>query len=433
MAALANDSYSAASGNSIVAGRSVAPSIAGSVWTPARDASGNVAVGNWLGLPLNTWLDVAGQSVNNVVETPHLLSNWGSDSATSIAAAWCGAAWDYVNQRMYIMGGGHGDGSCCEMGIYMLDAAKLQFTRVRDRDPIEQAGGWNYTAGAYQAGEQWNGGNAPLLNGNPGSMHTYWGVVWIPPEVMGNTNGGMYYPGLAKAVWNFDTHAWTTTHWFSPLHDGAVDWSNCASFVDGSAIYGPRANWAHFKFDLTQTESTDASATSFGALTLQYSTADKQSNAGSAAWGLMRERRETFSFSAGGSRVRVRYGAALDASATNWSSYSDNITLTSSDGSHADFNGTTLTDSANLCAAGSGYDHATQTLYLMGNTVGGQLYKITGLSTNTWNVEKVAGTGALRTAAQGAYGRVRMATFSGKLFLLRVSGTTHPLQVMRIT
>jgi hypothetical protein len=433
MATPIGDSYTCASGGRIAAGSFSGPNIIGSVWTPNRDVAGNVISGNWLGLPLNTWLDVAGQSVNNVVQVPHLLNLWGTDSASSIAGAWGGAAWDYVNQRMYVIGGGHGDGSSCEMGIYMLDAAKLQFTRVRDRDPIEQAAGWSDAAGSLQAGEQWYGGNAPLLNGNPGSMHTYWGVVWIPPEVMGNTNGGMFYPGLAKAVWNFDTHVWTTTHWFTPLHVGSMDWSNCAAFVDGTSVYGPHGNWYHWQFDLTQTEATDASATSFGKLYTMRASADKQSNAGSAAWGLLRERRETFSFSAGGSRVRVRYGAALDANATDWAAYSDNITLTSSDGSHTDFNGTTLADSANLCAAGSGYDHATQTLHLMGNTVGGQLYKITGLSTNTWNVEKVAGTGALRTAPQGAYGRVRMATFAGKKFLLRVSGTTHPLQVMRIS
>lgn len=84
------ESYVIASGEPLGAGRFIAPSISGGIWTPDRDAAGNVLRGNWDGLPLNTWLTVDGQVLNDVIETPHYINAYGSDGSAHIIGAWSG-------------------------------------------------------------------------------------------------------------------------------------------------------------------------------------------------------------------------------------------------------------------------------------------------------------------------------------------------------
>lgn len=410
----------------------VAPAIAGSVWTPARDVAGNVLAGNWVGLPLNTWFDVAGPVLNDVIETPHYTKYGGGDSSYSIISAWCGAAWDYASQKMFISGGGHTDSSACETGIYQLDAATLALSRIRNRDPMSVVQNWNASTLALVPSDTYQMPPTPLTNGVPGAVHTYHGLLWIPPATMGNVHGGIFYPGAAKAVYNIDTGNYSVCNWFDPTHD-PMTWYDCASFIDGSALYGPVSYWSHWKFDLTQTQATDWSASSFGSFNRQAISSSKQSTVGSSTWGWLRERRESFSFSAA-VKTRVRYGQALDAAAIDWTAYIDDITLTSADGSHADFNATNFAMNATLCAPGVVYDHAAQTIYILPNATDLPAYRITGLAGNTWTIEKMAdSTKALRNNVNGTYGRVRMAMLGGKKVLLRVSSTTAPVQVMRIS
>ncbi len=426
------ESYSCASGGLIAAGRYVAPNISGVTWTPVRDGSGNVLAGNWIGLPLNSWVEAAGQVLNDVIQTPHYTNSSSGDSASGIINAWGGMAWDYTNQIGYITGGGHGDSSACETGIYAINAAKMQFSRVRDRDPMSQLQCWNSTTHAFQAAELWTAGyNSPLVNGVPGSTHTYHGLIWIPPSVLGNTKGGVLPFGTANSIYNLDTGAWTTTNWFSPeaLY---FDLSNCAAFIDGSKVYGPHSSWYHWRYDLTQTQETSWHAASFGKFETTQINSSVNINVGGAIWGQLRERREEFSFSSAGFH-RVKYGQAIDSSATDWSAYGETITLTSTDGSHADFTNAALADDALMAASGVVYDHATQTIYIQPNNTGSQLYKLTGLSGTTWTTEKIAGTGCTRAPVRCTYGRLRLATLGGKKVLLRITNKDHPVQVMRIS
>jgi len=421
---------------------SAAPALnlVGTNWTPNRDASHNVLASDWAALPLNTWVAVVGETLSGVIETPHYLGGFG-DSANSITGAWNGAAWDYINQRMYIAGGGHSDSSACETGIYMVDAATAKFSRVRDRDPMSVVQGWDGNAHALVPAEKWTGFNVPLQNGNPSAVHTFNGLVWVPPEVLGNTNGGLFYPGEAKAVWNFDTHAWTATHWFN-ADSTSYSSANVCAYIDGSKIYGPRGAWYHWRFDLTQTEITQWGASSFGEQNLNIANQDiGMFDTSGAIWNWMRERREEFCIISSTARTRTKYGLALDAGATNWTPYSDAITLTSSDGSHAyfgddnnyDLNPADPQPDESLAQPGMAYDHATETLYIQANKPGDFLYKITGLSGSTWTVQRISGTGALYWSKHGNYGRMRLATLGGKKILLRVTHRDDPLQVMRIS
>lgn len=424
------ESYSCASGGVIYAGRFSAPGITNYVWTPARDGNGNVISSDWAGLPLNTWLDVAGGVLNDVIQTPHLLTAAGADGAGAIVAAWGGAAWDAANNRMYLSGGGHGDSHCCETGIYMVDTASLKFSRVADRQPVSQQQGWNGTA--FVDTNSQAPYSIPLKNGVPSSWHTYNGNVFIPPSVMGNTNGGVFTMGSARSTYNLDTHTYSTTHWNTPEHD-SLDWSNQAAFLDGHVIYAPLNSWFHQRFDLSQSEVTDWSATSSGKWLSGITSNVIISSNEQATWGVLSERREEVCFRYGGSRVRLRYGQAIDANATDWTPYFDTITLTSSDGSHLDFNDTNQDANAKLGQPGFCYDHVTGALYLVSSTAGGEVYKLTGIASNTWNVEKMVGTGVRRVSYKGAYGRTRLATVAGKKVLIRVATTTTPIEVMRIS
>lgn len=429
----APETYAIASGEPLGAGRFVAPSIAGSVWTPDRDGAGQVLRGNWLGLPTMQWLAVGTQVLNDVIQTPHYNGN-GYDGASGIIMVWNGAAYDYVNKRLYMAGGGHGGTSACETGIYQLDIPSLTLSRIRDREPLTTLQTYNYTNDVMDVGvdhyEPWND---PLTNGAPGATHTYNGILWVPPEVLGNDNGGVFYLGRAKAIWNLDTHEWTTTHWHKPTRSGVeVDWSNSTAFLDGNAIYGVGygGNY-HYKFDLTQTQATDWSATSYGLLTTQWIYASTGVVNGTWCW--LRERRESVSWNGNATAHRVRYGQALDANASTWSSYIDTVTLTSADGSHSDFSSANMTGDSPLGAPGFAYDADTATLYVQGSYAGNLLYKITGLDGNTWTVEKLNGTGALTRSINGTYGRMRLVDMAGHKFLVRIASTTMPIEVMRLT
>lgn len=432
MATPVGDSHQVASGSVIAAGRHVAPVIVGSVWMPTRDGIGNVISTDWTGLPLNTWLDVAGATMESVIETPHYTAISGGDSSHAIIDAWGGAGWDATTNRMYLNGGGHGDSSQCETGIYVLDALKLSFGRVSDRQPLSQNQSWDSASQTFNDSITYPPCSIPLKNGVPSSWHTYNGVVFVPPAVMGNSNGGIYIQGSARSVYDLDSHTYSITHWNSPNHD-ALDWSNQAAFIDGSTIYAPLNAWYHHRFDLSQTEATDWNANSKGKWLSGRLGNTIISTSENAIWGTFPERREEVSVLPSGVVTRLRYGQAIDSASAVWDAYFDTITLTSSDGSHSEFNSTNLSVNGKLGQAGFCYDHPTQTLYLVPAIAGSEIYKISGIAGATWTVQKLVVSGSMRPSYKGLYGRCRIANISGKKVLVRVSSTTAPIQVMRLS
>lgn len=419
----------------IAAGRHVAPVIVGSTWTPTFDNNGDVTTGNWRGLPINSWVFANIPTMASVLESPAYAGPSGEDA---IMDGWSGAAWDYVRQTMLISGGGHTDSSACETGIYAFDVAKMQFSRIKDRNPLSDLRSWNYATQSIDSAEDHHYAyNVPLADGTPGAHHTYNGLLWIPPSVIGNVKGGFLYSGAAKAVLNLDTLVWTTCH-YNDIGTDLNTFGDLTALIDGDTVYSQDSSFYHRTFKLNSTQATTYSPTSYGTLTyraIPHSTATD----GGGMWAWLRERREEVSFAQGGTLSRMRYGQAIDAAATNWSAYQDVITLTSTDGSHADFSASNLSQNPEValegifCSNSGVYDHATQTLYIQGNKAGSSLYKLTGLSGNTWTTEKMAGTAALATCIRGTHNRMRLANLGGKRVLIRLSSVRGMPQVMRIS
>jgi hypothetical protein len=126
-------------------------------------------------------------------------------------------------------------------------------------------------------------------------------------------------------------------------------------------------------------------------------------------------------------KVRVRLGAALAANVPDGgdvAAYRDNITITSSDGSHLVFDdaerckdlfaaGFVVGVSADLQSPGHWYDPVQDCVYIWPNHAGRQVIKLTGLNTNTLTSQFIAGTGSLQACVgltngqgTGSYGKV---------------------------
>jgi hypothetical protein len=417
----------------------------GLVWTPGRDSMGNILPSDLNQLQPFVWYNVggAGSILNSVIETPHYPKprSPGTDGSSGIVTAWGGAAWDHVSQTMYISGGGHGDTHECDTGVYALKATTLSFERVVNRQfrwyDLENSTPGNPRFGDDPAFGGW-AMNLPLKNGVPSSFHTYDGLVWIPPQTMqlvlgkSNAKGGLFYPGTCRAVINLDDQSYSNPH-FLPT----PDFSYQIAMLDGSIVFGPRASFNFYRFDLAQREVSDWPGTtvlSQGKF-LSGATSSKEFTYNYKCFCWMRERREAVSFAGDQRATRLRYGAAIDSGSLEWTSFHEAITLTSANGSdHLDFSAANLQDIGTnlLCAAGAHYDHAGGSIWVQANTVGGSLYQVSGLDGTTWSVRKIGGSEAPTVCGQGTFGRFRIATIGTTKLALRVADTTNPLQVMRL-
>lgn len=423
--------------------------LVGNAWTPNRNTDLTILDTDWEQLPLNQYVYVEAPTLlaSGAIETPHYTAANSSDSALGIINTWSGAAWNANAQEMFISGGGHLATSSCETGIYRLKANTLLFDRAKDREPQSENGSWNYAyPPVFTPGENWQ--SVILKNSQHGAIHTYWGIVWVPPEVMAvirgdnlNVSGGIFLTNIIRYVYDLDTREYVGVPSWRPAAGQEIDISDSTAFIDGSNFYGCHHSFDIWKWAAAGTQSTYWSPASTGVFTKTYRSWDLIVSSHSV-WGWLPERREVFGFYGSNSNGlltfrRGRYGQAIDAAASNWGLYVNSITLTSSDGSHLDFNRDNLqsdtTPGGYLYGAASIYDHSTETLYIQGVTVGSLMYKVTGIATNTWTTEYVAGTGALEWSNNGVFGRMRMATLGGKKVMIRVSAVNTRTQVMRIS
>lgn len=427
---------------------SAAPDIVGNLWKPARHPDNTIIANNWKQLPLNRYVYVDAPPLLSAVETPYYTARSGAPSWTGIINTWNGAAWNPKAQEMFITGGGHFATSSCETGIYRLKADTLLFDRVKNRDPQSENGTWTISNGklVFTPGETY--GSVVLKSSQHGAIHTYHGIVWVPPELMAiirgdqlNVSGGIFLTNIIRYVYDLDAKAYVGMPNWRKSPDSDIDISDSAAFIDGTAIYGPHHSFDIWKWELTGTQNTNWSPKSTGVFTITHRSWGHIVSSHSV-WGWLPERRECFGFYGSNkanqlSYQRARYGQAIDQKAASWLPYVDNIRLTSTDGSHLDFSKDNLssdnTPAGNLYGAGSVYDHETGTLHIQGSNAGAPLYKVTGLDGNAWTTQKIAGAEALAYSQNGVFGRLRLATLGGRKIIIRVSGVDHRTQVMRIS
>ncbi len=138
MASVVNNNYTLPSGQTTLYLGTTVNEVVGGVWTPTR-IGGVITSASWAGLPLNTWVEVAGTNLMGI--RSELLAggyditsadyNYGSGKNVVLTMnAWVGAAVDPVNGKAYIpCGGGHQDGSF--NGVWGVDLNKMSVELVK--------------------------------------------------------------------------------------------------------------------------------------------------------------------------------------------------------------------------------------------------------------------------------------------------------------
>ncbi len=420
-------------------------SSSGGAWTPNRAAGGEVLLSDFPQLPANTWVTVAG-SLNKLtdIQPPTSYPNsGGSNGFPGITRAWGGAGWDSSNLRMLINGGGHGDSSSAETGVYGVNAKTMQVETIVARTDYANRATISSGTTLVQGEGFPPGTNYPTLDGRPGSQHTYYGLVWLSASVMSGlglgspTNGGLFIPGSARAVVNLDSGAYTKVWWKTSAPDNSYQ-----TFVRyGNRLIWPRNSFQFQRWDMSLTETTDWATSgqdpapgvpSFGqALSVTTSSGNFIYN--NRTFCDLAERGEMISFAS--SHQRVRYGAAETAAASDWTSYQDTLTLSGADAGDLNTAGNYTDSGTNLLnGAGASYLHSSGEVFVFPNTSGNQVYRITGLASGaTGTVTKLgAGSALLTTSTNGTFGRARVFEHAGCKLALRVSDTANPIEVMRI-
>ncbi len=410
-------------------------------WTPNRNRTGDVVQSDFAQLPLGQWLTVAGtlNRLREVEELPSYPNRNGSSGFPSIIDAWGGAAWNSENLSVLISGGGHSDASAAETGIFAVDAKTMRVRRLVSRQPLDAALRLNDTK--LEPGEGFPSGyNVPLKTGVPGTNHTYEGLVWVPPNRMAllgfdaPREGGLFYSGSAKALVNLDNGKYSKLHWRQRFFDNsyltATLWKN--------TILTPYSSFFMGRFDLMGSELTDWQSSgfdltptvpSFGA-DVAPASFSRDFVYGARIFCDLPERGEMVSLAA--ASTRIRYGAAQEAATPTWDTYVDAVTL--SGPGAADFTAANLEDSGEslLSQGGAHYLHSRQEMYVAPNSKGADLYRITGLDTDTWTVAKLTNTGLLTSSQRGTYGRFVVFEYSGAVIGLRVSSVDNPIEVIRL-
>lgn len=184
MATAANDSYTAASGATVYAGRNAAlpswrASMVARTWkkvgtpmslvNPLNDATLNPLGAGIVG----TWQNIASPAPGN----------WASESFTAITDTWCGGAYREGTGKLYVHGGGHNAYAGNEVLSIDLSVSAPSWAIAR---PPTGATGYGAGAALYDELEA----DFVYSNGDPRSAHTYnqtcWvsGVLWHLPSAV---------------------------------------------------------------------------------------------------------------------------------------------------------------------------------------------------------------------------------------------------------
>jgi hypothetical protein len=164
---------------------------------PAADSPlDRIRPGEWYEAP-NTQLQAAGRNVYPPIPTP---PGNAADGPATIVDAWGGGAYDTKRDRLIIHGGGHGNYSGNE--VYTFDVKTFRWSRP-----------WGPSALSAIPPMEKAEGMAAYYDGNPSSVHTYDGMVYLPvQDKLWRVGGGLWSGSgggtLACWVFDFDSLKW---------------------------------------------------------------------------------------------------------------------------------------------------------------------------------------------------------------------------------
>ncbi len=178
-------------------GRSGEPSRGGTLegdrWTPARDASGDIAQHEWDRLPLGRWIEWTGSSMESQLSPPYGAAEGfkapGNGPTSAHYVAYTGAGWDEKEGRFYHFGGGHADGG--NNMLTCFDVAKGRHSVVippTHQKMMPEAykvppGNGNLSHATYPSGktyEYFPSGETPAGDDKPCASHEWSGIVFVP-------------------------------------------------------------------------------------------------------------------------------------------------------------------------------------------------------------------------------------------------------------
>lgn len=153
------------------------------------DAVDDLEPGTWYAIPDTKMREVCPPDTENYEWSYH---------CQSAITAWNGATLDTTRSRMIVWGGGHADYRGNE--VYVFDMTTLAWERVWGPTPDAQIP----SGGTHEAYD----------DGNPGSRHTYSGIMYVPEphDALYSFGGSLWQTGfLAAGVWSFSftDNAWT--------------------------------------------------------------------------------------------------------------------------------------------------------------------------------------------------------------------------------
>jgi hypothetical protein len=421
--------------------------IAGNTWTPNRDGNDAVLETDKQTLPPNTPLLVAGSSLATAMEQPQL----GAEGSGALTSVWSGAAYAASTDTMEFKGSGHGASSMRDNPVVSFSMKTLKASLRKPRTTAANQLGWNLSTNTLQAGlENGQSENVPQADNSPGAAHSFDNPEWIPGPIFGNTKGAFFAPGTAYAFLDLDTNQYSVVNWMN-RNNTTVSWSSGFTMVVANRL-----------FRICETPQAIQVIDPNGYTVTDWSTAYGQGpsrGANDRMWfgvnDLYPSGRVKFKLHARGEMVvlgptvkaRVRLAQAWAANLANGGDltpYRDAITLTSSDGSHLLFNDAErMRDSpgsapnwiagvsCDLQSPAYAYDDVLDCVWVWPNLAGSQIIKITGLNTNTWTTQLIAGTGSLQASAgpargtgTGNYGKCRLWRSGSAFGLLRIDSTT---------
>jgi hypothetical protein len=151
------------------------------------------------------WYEIPNSKIRQSLPSPIPVGN-----PSNITNAWNGGFFDSTRNRYVVMGGGHADYAGNEM--YGFDVNSLTWSRFWGPTPNAQI---PTSTGTYEVYD----------DGNPGSRHTYGGLVYLPNIDKYFVHGGsLYYSGNGSSkVWLFNPAGGTWSQGTTPSGNCTVN------------------------------------------------------------------------------------------------------------------------------------------------------------------------------------------------------------------